>query len=489
MNETEEIAYLSVVEMVRQFAAGNLSPVEVADAALARVECYDGQVNAFCFLDPVATRAAARASESRWRKGEALGRFDGVPVAVKDTFATAGWPTRKGSAAIDVAGPWQHDSPAVARLREQGAVLLGKTTTPEFAWKAVTDSALFGPTRNPWDLRLTPGGSSGGSAAAIAAGMAPVALGTDGGGSIRIPAAFCGVVGLKPTFGRVPFWPPSPFGGLAHAGPMAGCVEDITLLLDVLSVPDRRDTTSLPPPRVSFAAELQRGVKGALVAYCPGWAVDPHPEVGASVRHAVEVLEGLGAVVDEIDPPFEDPLPAFRVLWDAGAAKVVDGLARFGKAPADQGLLEAARRGRALSALDYLDALGTRDSVAQCCSELFERHNLLVTPTVPVLPFSVGRDVPDGYPSGAGWANWTPLTYPFNLTQQPALSLPCAFTRDGLPLGVQLIGWRHEDAYVLATGWALQSALGVGRRRAAISEEASYAPSAKSAPSAPSTDR
>src|ERR671923_703011 len=251
------------------YRAGELSPVEVVEDALARIERGDATLNAFCLVDPERALADARASEARWRRGEPAGALDGVPVAVKDVFATRGWPTRRGSHAIDPAGPWEHAAPAVAALRRHGAVIPGKTTTPEIGWKGVTDSPLEGVTRNPWDPARTSGGSSGGSAAALAAGMVPLALGTDGGGSIRIPCAFCGLPGLKPTYGRVPMWPASPFGAVAHGGPMARTVADVALLLDVIAEPDARDWAALPPAGGSFLDGLEDGVAGLRVAFSP----------------------------------------------------------------------------------------------------------------------------------------------------------------------------------------------------------------------------
>src|SRR5215217_7781008 len=236
----------SAAELAAAYRSGQLSPVEAAQEALERIEERDETVNAFCLVDPDAALADARESAERFARGEPRGPLDGVPVAIKDLLVTRGWPTLRGSPAIDPHGPWEDDAPVVAALRRSGAVLPGKTTTPELGWKGVTDSPLTGITRNPWDRSRTAGGSSGGSAAALATGMVPLALGTDGGGSIRIPCAFCGLPGLKPTFGRVPAWPASPFGPVSHVGPMARTVADLALLLDVIAQPDARDWQQLP---------------------------------------------------------------------------------------------------------------------------------------------------------------------------------------------------------------------------------------------------
>ncbi|MEU6753168.1 amidase family protein, partial [Spirillospora sp. NPDC046719] len=281
-----DAADLTAVELLEAYRAKELSPVEAAEAVLARIDRDDPGLNAFCLLDPGTTLEAARASAERWRRGETLGTLDGVPVSIKDVLLTRGWPTLRGSTTIDPAGPWTEDAPSVARLREQGAVFVGKTTTPEFAWKGVTDNPLTGITRNPWDPARTPGGSSGGAAAAVAAGMAPLALGTDGGGSVRIPAAFTGTFTIKPTYGRIPHYPASPFGTLAHTGPMTNTVADAELLLDAVCGADARDWSSLPPPAAPFALGERGGddLAGLRVAFSPdlGFArVDP--EVAASV--------------------------------------------------------------------------------------------------------------------------------------------------------------------------------------------------------------
>ncbi|MGH3442864.1 MAG: amidase, partial [Nitriliruptorales bacterium] len=320
-----DTVYLTAVELLERYATGELSPVEATQAALDRIEEVDDRVNAFCLVDGDRALEAARRSESRWKEGRPDGLLDGVPVAIKDVFLTVGWPTRKGSAAIAAAGPWDEDAPPVARLREHEAVPLGKTTTPELGWKGVTDSPLTGVTGNPWDPTRTAGGSSGGSAAAVALGMAPLATGTDGGGSIRIPAGFSGIAGLKPTFGRVPHYPPSPFGTLAHAGPMAWTVADVALMLDVMVGPDARDWQALPPPGHSFTDALGQPFGDLRVAYSETLGfVEVDPEVAAAVGRAAEAFEALGATVEAVDPGFADPVETYHVLWYAAAAKALE---------------------------------------------------------------------------------------------------------------------------------------------------------------------
>lgn len=455
---TDPMTRLTAGELLARYRAHQLSPVEVTAASLARIAALDDRVNAFCLTDADAALAAASAAEDRYAAGAPAGDLDGVPVAIKDVFLTAGWPTRKGSQAIPAAGPWETDAPAVARLREHGAVLVGKTTTPELGWKGVTDSPLTGITRNPWDLARTPGGSSGGSAVAVVLGMTPLATGTDGGGSIRIPAGFSGLVGIKPTFGRVPHHPPSPFGTLAHAGPMARTVADLALLLDVMAGRDARDWKALPPPDGRFSEQLDAGIAGIRVAFSPTLGhVDVDPQVADAVAAAVATLAELGADVEQTDPGFTDPVDSYDLLWHAGATAALRGFSARQRELMDPGLLAIATDGARYSAVDLLEATARRDALGVAMAQFHETYDLLVTPTLPIPAFAAGRDVPAGWPA-SGWPSWTPFSYPFNLTQQPALSVPCGFTSEGLPVGLQIVGARYDDALVLRAGHAYQLA-------------------------------
>jgi aspartyl-tRNA(Asn)/glutamyl-tRNA(Gln) amidotransferase subunit A len=454
----QDITRLSATELLGLYRRRELSPVEATRAVLERIEAQNPAINAYCLVRADEALAAARASERRWAAGEPAGLVDGVPASVKDLLLTSGWPTLRGSRATDVAGPWTVDAPAVARLREHGAVLLGKTTTPEWGWKAVTDSPLTGVTRNPWDLNRTPGGSSGGAAAAVASGLGPLALGTDGAGSIRIPASFCGIVGLKPTQGRVPVYPPSAFGTLSHVGPMARTVADAALLLDVIGTPDSRDSLALDRrPEVPELAAAR--VSGLRVAYSPalGYAqVDP--EVAAAVQAAVTALESCGAHVTVADPGFASPIATLNVLWYAGAAAIVDDIPAERRRLVDPGLAEVASEGRQYSAPDYVRALRERAALGIAMGAFHERYDLLVTPTEPIVAFAAGTEVPEGS-ADPRWPCWTPFTYPFNLSHQPAATVPCGFSAAGLPIGVQVVGARHADSLVLSACAAIEAAL------------------------------
>ena len=358
---TDDLKWLTAVELLDGYRGGRLSPVEVTRAALGRIEAVDGKLNSLCLVDAEAALDQARASEKRWREGNPAGAVDGVPTLIKDILVTKGWPTLRGSRTADPAGPSNDDAPGVARLREHGAVFLGKTTTPEFGWKDVTDSPLTGVTRNPWDMSKTPGGSSGGSSAAVAAGIAPLSLGTDGGGSIRIPAGFSGIFGHKPSFGRVPAWPLSPFGTVSHAGPMTRTVEDSALMLNVIAEPDARDWHALPYDGADYRGELRGGVSGLKIAYSANLGyVDSDPEIAGLVASAVRAPADLGAHVDEVDPGFADHADTFRTIWWTGAYALLGKLDGQKRELLDPDLAHVVEEARSITLEDALEATAAR---------------------------------------------------------------------------------------------------------------------------------
>jgi aspartyl-tRNA(Asn)/glutamyl-tRNA(Gln) amidotransferase subunit A len=435
-----------------------ISPVEATQLALKRIAAADKELNAMCLVDEDGALASARESEARWKKGEPNGLLDGVPVTIKDLMLTKGWPTLRGSKNIDRDQSWEEDAPAVARLRESNAVILGKTTSPEFGWKALGDSPLTGITRNPWKTDRTPGGSSAGAAVAAAAGMGALHTGTDAGGSIRIPASFCGIFGLKPTHGRVPQYPPSPFAIVAHAGPMTRTVPDAALMMNVIARPDDRDAYALPPADTDYMADLEKGVKGMRIAFSPrlGYAkVDR--EVADAVAAAVNVFVELGAQVEEADPGFESPRDAFYVLWASGGAKIVASYIPRQHAAMDQGLVAMAKVGENFSARDYLDAEAIRAALMLRMNLFHRKYDLLLTPTVAVPALPVGQDLNDPA-TEKHWIDWTPFSYPFNMTRQPAASVPCGLTKAGLPIGLQIVGRLHDDTRVLRAARAFETA-------------------------------
>ena len=457
-NDNTDICYLPATELLKHYRRKSLSPVEVTRAVLARIEAVDPHVNAFCLVDAEAALTAARASEARWMQREPRGMVDGIPATVKDLILSEGWPTLRGSKTVARNQNWPEDAPAVARLREEGAVLLGKTTTPEYGWKGVTDSPLTGITRNPWDTSKTPGGSSGGAAAAAALGMGCLHIGTDGGGSIRMPSGFTGIFGLKAHFGRVPAFPASPMGTLSHVGPMTRTVGDTALMMNAIAMPDARDWFSLPYDGRDYRIGLEDGVEGLRIAYSPalGYAkVDP--EIAEAVNRAVQIFVDMGAEVDEVDPGFEDPAWVFRTHWYFGAANLYRKLTPEQRKLMDPGFVEVAEEGLTYTSEQIAKAAEARSSLGLTMNLFHESYDLLLTPTLPQPAFDAGIE----FPAGKGfsrWPDWAPFSHPFNLTQQPAASAPCGFTKAGLPIGLQIVGPAHADSLVLQAARAYESA-------------------------------
>lgn len=453
---SDDLCYLSAVELAAAIRAKKVSPIDATRAVLERIERLNPKLNAFCTVTADSALAAAREAEAAVMRGDSLGSLHGVPVSIKDLLLTRGVRSTFGSQlfADNVAA---EDSPVVERLRKAGAILLGQTNTPEFGWKGVTDNRVFGITRNPWNTELTPGGSSGGASSAVAAGLGPIGIGTDGGGSIRIPATFCELTGIKPSFGRVPNYPASGVDSLRHTGPLARTVADLALTLDVVAGPDERDPNSLPDGPRSFLSGLSQGVRGLRVAYSPdlGYAwVDP--EVAAICADAAKHFAASGAVVEEVDLKWTNRYDCWSVFFYGGiAARLHDGFAEK-RDRIDPGLLPIVERGLKLTAVDYVNALVERNAAWQEVRTLFETHDLLLTPAVAVPPFAVGRNRPE-MPAGKDGAElrWSPFTYLFNLTGQPAASVPCGRTSAGLPVGLQIVGRRFADSTVLraARAW------------------------------------
>jgi aspartyl-tRNA(Asn)/glutamyl-tRNA(Gln) amidotransferase subunit A len=456
----DDIAFVPATRLLALYRRRELSPVEVIENTLRRLEMYEGAINAFVLYDPETALAMARASEARWQKGEPQGLLDGVPVALKDTVLTRGWPRLLGSRTIAPDRSWDEDSPVTARLRSEGAVFFGKTTTPEFGWKPVTDSPLTGVTRNPWDIERTPGGSSGGSAAAVLAGVCPLAVGTDAGGSIRIPAAFCGIVGFKPTFGRVAVYPPSAFGDVAHVGPMARTVGDAAIMLDATKGPDSRDWHSLPDDDIVYRDRVREGsLNGKRVALSPtlGFA-EPTPAVRAAVERAALVFAEFGATVEPADPFEESPLPIFETLalgafWGLLRAQTPGAVALM-----DPGLVALCRRGADVTQEQYVGAIAQRAALGQGLRQFFDRFDLLLSPTMPI-PAAYADPRDDDLPNPNNFPSWMPYTSPFNLTKNPSCSIPCGFA-DGLPVGLMVTGQLYDDLGVLQACRAYEEAAG-----------------------------
>jgi aspartyl-tRNA(Asn)/glutamyl-tRNA(Gln) amidotransferase subunit A len=461
---TDDLAFMPATNLAVAIRSKKLSPVEVVEAVLSRIEVLNPRLNAYCTVTAETARAEARASEAAVMRGDPLGPLHGVPISVKDLVITRGVRTTFGSRIYEANMP-EEDAPLVERLKAAGAILLGKTTTPEFGWKGATDSPLFGISRNPWNLDRTPGGSSGGAGAAVAAGLAPLAVGTDGGGSIRIPGSFCGVFGLKPTYGLVPVYPASATGTLSHAGPMTRTVRDAALMLQVMAGPDDRDPLSFPLTRQDTAAGLEGGLRGLRVAWSPtlGYAV-VDSEVRILTEAAAKRFGDLGCHLAQLDRVFDDPDPIWSPLFYGGiAGRLHDSMEEW-RDRMDPGLVQVVEEGSRISAIQLGKAALARAAFTEQVRRFFSHYDLLLTPTLAVPPFAAGLERPPDDRAGSRLA-WVAFTYPFNLTGQPAATVPCGFTKDGLPIGLQIVGRRLMDATVLKAAAAFEAAAPWADRR------------------------
>jgi aspartyl-tRNA(Asn)/glutamyl-tRNA(Gln) amidotransferase subunit A len=435
---SDDLALLSAGELLAGYRSKQFSPVEAIRASLGRIGAFDDRVNAFCFVDEEGALAVARASEARWMAGTPIGLIDGVPTTIKDLLVSKGWPTLRGSALIARDQPWNEDAPAVARLREHGAVFVGKTTTPEFGWKPVTDSALAGVTVNPWNLSRTSGGSSGGAAAAAALGMGTLHLGTDAGGSIRIPASFTGVFGLKPNHARVPAYPPSPNSSIAHVGPITCNVSDAALMLTAMTGYDPRDSYALPQEPRDWRIGLEQGISRLRIAYAPtlnGERVDPR--IAGLVGAAVAQLAAMGAAVEEAEPPLANAEEVFLTFYRAAVANSTGSFTPEQRQKLDPGLQAFAESGSGVGISEYFAALKAREALTAALNQFFRTYDALVLPTLPIVAFEAGELAPRSGEFPA-WYRWTPFSGPFNLTKVPAASVPCGFV-GGLPVGLQVV--------------------------------------------------
>lgn len=467
----DELCYLSAVELASRIRGKELSPVEVTEAVLDRIDEVNPALNAICTSMANEARATAKQLEDALMRGEDIGPLGGVPVTVKDIVAVKDSRTTSGSKLFEE-NISTDDAPAVERLRAAGAVLAGRTSTPEFGWKGVTDNRVFGITRNPWNTDLTPGGSSGGASAAVAAGLGPIGIGTDGGGSIRIPAAFCGLVGHKQSFGRVPNFPATAVDSLRHTGALTRTVADTALALNVMAGPDERDPSSLPAENVDYLKEIERGIEGVRIAYSPdlGYA-QVQPEVAALCEQAVARFAEAGAIVEYPGVRFSDPYDCWNVFFYGGIAAFMDSHFDERGDLLDEGLREVVREGRKLSAVDYVNATFRRNAFWQRMHAFFEDYDLLITPALAVLPFPVGQDNADPLAGQTPRAlQWTGFTYPFNLTGQPAASVPCGWSESNLPVGLQIIGRRFDDATVLRAARAMEQLQPWADRRPVVAQ-------------------
>jgi len=452
-------ALMSAEQLLSLYARRALSPVEALQAVLERIARYNPWVNAFAVMNPRALQAAGE-SEQRWMAGRPIGPLDGVPTTVKDLLHLAGFPTRRGSKTTDAA-PVAEDAPAVLGLKQAGAVIIGKTTTTEFGWKSPGDCPLHGITRNAWDPKRTVGGSSSGAGGAGAACFGPLHVGTDAGGSIRIPAAYCGLVGLKPSFGRVPQWPLGAFANVAVAGPMTRSVRDAALMFGAMARHDLRDPFCLPDEPRDWRAGIEDGVAGLRVAVVRRLGFDPPLDADGAdaLQAAARVLEEQGAIVEAANPDLPDTRAIFGRVWGVALARLV-ALTPPEKRPLlDAGLAEIAEREGAMSAVDFLAADALRIDAAHAMARFHQRYDLVLAPTTPTAAFAA--DQPTVRPAEALWRDWAPWTFAFNLTRQPAITVPVGLDAEGMPRGVQVVAALYRDDLALRGARAIENAVAI----------------------------
>ncbi len=455
-----ELCYSSAVEIAGWIRRKEISPVEVVRIFIERIEALNPKLNAFCTPTFETAMAEAGKAEKAVMDGKRLGPLHGVPYSIKDLIYTKGVRTMRGSRIYEHFIP-EEDAIVVERLRRAGGIMMGKTTTPEFGFKGMTDSPVTGITRNPWDLDTTPGGSSGGAAAQVAAGMTPLAVGTDGGGSIRIPASFAGIYGLKPTYGRVPMYPLSSLDLLSHAGPMTRTVADAALMLSVMAGPHPADPLCLEKKPEDYPGRLNKGIKGLKVAWCPdlGFVPAVDKEVAAIAENAARAFEELGCRVEELrETGFKDTMSIHSPLWLGGLAGMLGTHLPEWETKMDPLLVSWTKVGLTLSVVDYVQAQIRRNELREKMRRFFEKYDLLLTPTLPVTAFRAGVSAQEGLmDSPVDYRNWSPFTAIFNLTHLPAASVPAGFTGKGLPVGLQIAGRRFADLTVLQASAAFEA--------------------------------
>jgi aspartyl-tRNA(Asn)/glutamyl-tRNA(Gln) amidotransferase subunit A len=451
-----EFDTMSATEMRRRIVAREISPVDLTRRALEKAEATQSTLNAFYLLMPDEALAAARQSEAAVMKGDPLGPIHGLPFSAKDLMAVKGVGYASGSLTMksNVAAV---DAPAVERAKAAGGILIGKTTTSEFGCKPVGDNRLTGITRHPWNLDKTPGGSSAGAAASVAAGVTPFALGTDGGGSIRIPASFCGLAGIKGQFGRVPVWPTSATPTLAHVGPLARSVEDAALLFSVVAGFDRRDPFSVAGPVPDVVAAFTQSVAGMKVAYSPtlGYA-RPNADVLKVTDRAAETLEELGCQVDLVENVFDaDPADLWTAEFYAGVGIRLRSFMENQRDLLDPAVAEVLEPALTQDMRDYYTKVFSRYVLRDTVRGLFDRYDILISPVLPVTSLQVGKNVPDEL-SDRNLVSWVYFTYPFNLTGQPAASVCAGIAADGMPVGLQVVGRSHSEHDVVRLAAAFE---------------------------------
>ncbi|MBD3255803.1 MAG: amidase [Candidatus Lokiarchaeota archaeon] len=457
--KSEEICYLSACEMREKIISQDLTSTEITERLIERIEKIDPIINAYTTKTFDLARKMAKESDRKIREGEKLGLLEGVPTTIKELMYTKGIRTTFGSLIFKDFIP-EEDTVAVARLKKEGIVMLGKTNSPEFGYAGVTHNKIFGVSKNPWKLDRTPGGSTGGGAAAVASGIGPLSLSSDGGGSIRHPACFCGVYGIKPTLGRVPTYPH--FGmsfNLSHYGPIANYVKDAALMLDVMKGPHQGDQYSLPEDNISYYEKVEdkpTQLKMSL-SIDLGYAKVIDPEVENVVRNSAFKLQEFEWDIEEVKTNLKPPKMAFNTLYTAQFAQNLGSYLKKWRDKMDPDFIKLIEAGLTFTGTGITKALKQRQQYYRKMYKFLKNYDILITPTTAIPAFELGKMFPQKINGiGVSPTGWQPFTFPFNLTGHPAATIPCGFSKEGLPIGMQIIGHRYDEVTVLQVSQAFE---------------------------------
>jgi Asp-tRNA(Asn)/Glu-tRNA(Gln) amidotransferase A subunit family amidase len=456
----EDICFMSACDMKDAILSQELTSQEITETLIERIEKINPLINAYCTPTFEIARETAKKADQAVKKSEKLGMLHGIPTSIKDLFLTKGIRTTLGSLLYENNIP-EDDEVVVKRLKEAGIVILGKTNTPEFGYAGVTHNLIFGKTRNPWNTERIPGGSSGGGAAAVASGLGPLALGNDGGGSVRIPAACCGVFGHKPSLGRVPVFPRIELHAesYVHIGPIVRYVKDAALMLDAIKGPHDGDRYSLPDDKTSYLENISNKPDKLKIGYSIdlGYAKIIDPDIEKNVINSAKKFEELGWSVENVKLKIKKPNSAFYTFYTADYAYDLKSKLKDWRDKIDPELIKMVDAGFGYTGFDIMRAMSQRTKLYETFYEFFKNYDILITPTIAIPPFELGIMFPPQINGkNVSPTAWMPFTFPFNFTGHPAASIPCGWTNDGLPIGMQIIGNRFKDLLILQVSKAFE---------------------------------
>lgn len=465
----QELWKCSILDILKGYKEKFFSPLELAKEIINKINQDNTKINAYVFFDEEVILEQATISTLNYEKNLLRGSLEGVPISIKDLIVTKNMPTNRGTLTSSLSSQSDYDAPVVKKLKQQGAIILGKTASPEFGHKGTTQSLKYGNTNNPWNLDLNAGGSSGGSSAAVASGLGPASIGTDGGGSIRIPCSFCGLFGHKPTFGRIPAYPISPFGTIANLGPISRTVKDSGLIMNAIANSDIQDWYSLPNEKkdyTSYDCDLKKKYK---IGYSKFWGMNKYfdtnlmeSEVLEKIEESIRSLKKSGLEVFEIDSinwP-HNPLDVFLVMWQSGAANLARKISVKDSSNLESSFSNFVEKGKQYTMFDFMDAEAKRAENALHLKKIFRNVDAIVGPTLPVLPFNSGQNVPAGFKEEQLFS-WLPFTYPFNLTKNPASTINVNFSNSGLPIGLQIVADIYKDKTCFELAYYIEQTMGL----------------------------